>query len=114
MALAAGLGKAGLSPQKVSTTAAVTIDKVGEGFKITKIKLTCEANVPGGRTPTSSRKSPTRRKAAARSPARVRQCRSSWTRSWCEEGRKALRHEGTKAQREMQKRLGLPLRAYVP
>jgi osmotically inducible protein OsmC len=47
MALAAGLGKAGLSPQKVSTTAAVTIDKVGEGFKITKIKLTCEANVPG-------------------------------------------------------------------
>lgn len=47
MALAAGLGKNGLNPQKVTTTAAVTIDKVGEGFKITKIKLTCEANVPG-------------------------------------------------------------------
>lgn len=47
MALAAGLGKNGLNPQRVSTTAAVTIDKVGEGFKITKIKLTCEASVPG-------------------------------------------------------------------
>jgi lipoyl-dependent peroxiredoxin len=47
MALAAGLGGSGLHPQRVSTTAAVTIDKVGEGFKITKIKLTCEAVVPG-------------------------------------------------------------------
>ncbi|HEX3358471.1 MAG TPA: OsmC family protein [Tepidisphaeraceae bacterium] len=47
MALAAGLGGKGLNPQRVSTTAAVTIDKVGEGFKITKIKLTCEAVVPG-------------------------------------------------------------------
>jgi osmotically inducible protein OsmC len=47
MALAAGLGKNGMNPQRVSTTAAVTIEKVGEGFKITKIKLTTEANVPG-------------------------------------------------------------------
>jgi lipoyl-dependent peroxiredoxin len=47
MALAAGLGKNGLNPQRVSTTAAVTIEKVGEGFKITKIKLTSEASVPG-------------------------------------------------------------------
>ena len=47
MALAAGLGKNGMSPKSVSTTAAVTIEKVGEGFKITRIKLTCEANVPG-------------------------------------------------------------------
>ena len=47
MALAAGLGKNGLSPKSVSTTAAVTIEKVGEGFKITKIKLTTEASVPG-------------------------------------------------------------------
>src|SRR5438477_12724572 len=47
MALAAGLGKAGMTPQRVSTTAAVTIDKVPEGFKITKIKLWCEASVPG-------------------------------------------------------------------
>jgi osmotically inducible protein OsmC len=47
MALAAGLGKNGLNPKSVSTTADVTIEKVGEGFKITKIKLTCEASVPG-------------------------------------------------------------------
>ncbi len=46
MALSAGLGKNGLTPQRVSTTAAVSIEKVGEGFKITKIKLTCEASVP--------------------------------------------------------------------
>ncbi|HYE21150.1 MAG TPA: OsmC family protein [Tepidisphaeraceae bacterium] len=47
MALAAGLGKAGFTPESVSTTAAVTVDKVGEGFKITGIKLTTEAKVPG-------------------------------------------------------------------
>ncbi|HEY7091496.1 MAG TPA: OsmC family protein [Tepidisphaeraceae bacterium] len=45
MALAAGLGKNGFKPQRVSTTAAVTIEKVGEGFKITKIKLSSEASV---------------------------------------------------------------------
>ena len=47
MALAAGLGKAGLNPQSVHTTASVSIDKVGEGFKITKITLNTEATVPG-------------------------------------------------------------------
>src|SRR5215813_3719043 len=47
MALAAGLGKNGLSPKSVTTTADVTIDKVETGFKITKIKLTSRANVPG-------------------------------------------------------------------
>ena len=46
MALAAGLGKAGFNPQRVHTTAQVTIDKVGEGFKITKIRLRAEAKVP--------------------------------------------------------------------
>ena len=46
MALAAGLGKNGFNPQTVHTTAAVTLEKVGEGFKITKIKLVSEANVP--------------------------------------------------------------------
>ena len=35
MALAAGLGKNGMTPQRVSTTAAVTLEKVGEAFKIT-------------------------------------------------------------------------------
>ena len=47
MALAAGLGKAGHNPTRVSTTADVTIDKVGEGFKITKIVLKTEGQVPG-------------------------------------------------------------------
>ena len=46
MALAAGLGKNGFNPQSVHTTAAVTLDKVGEGFKITKIRLVSEAKVP--------------------------------------------------------------------
>jgi osmotically inducible protein OsmC len=46
MALAAGLGKNGFAPQRVSTTAKVSIEKVGEGFKITKIRLESEAVVP--------------------------------------------------------------------
>ena len=46
MALSAGLGKAGFTPQRVSTTAKVTVDKVGEGFKITKIVLQTEASIP--------------------------------------------------------------------
>ena len=47
MALSAGLGKNGFNPQSVHTTAAVTIEKVGEGFKITKIRLHTQAKVPG-------------------------------------------------------------------
>jgi lipoyl-dependent peroxiredoxin len=47
MALAAGLGKAGHNPKRVHTTADVTIDKVGEGFGITKIVLRTEGEVPG-------------------------------------------------------------------
>jgi osmotically inducible protein OsmC len=47
MALSAGLGKAGFSPKRVHTTARVSIDKVGEGFKITRILLQTEAQVPG-------------------------------------------------------------------
>ena len=47
MALSAGLGKSGFNPTRVSTTAHVTLDKVGEGFKITKIQLKTEAQVPG-------------------------------------------------------------------
>lgn len=46
MALAAGLGRAGFTPTRVHTTAMVHIDKVGEGFEITKIELDCEAQVP--------------------------------------------------------------------
>jgi osmotically inducible protein OsmC len=47
MALSAGLGKAGLTPKRIHTSAKVTIEKVGEGMKITKIQLDTEAEVPG-------------------------------------------------------------------
>src|SRR3954467_3518919 len=47
MALSAGLGRAGFQPKRVHTTAAVKLDKVGEGFEITHIDLECEAEVPG-------------------------------------------------------------------
>jgi lipoyl-dependent peroxiredoxin len=46
MALAASLIKAGYTPQRIHTTAAVHLDKAGEGFKITKIRLHTEATVP--------------------------------------------------------------------
>ena len=46
MALSAGLGKSGFTPTRVKTSAKVHLEKVGEGFKITKIQLTCEAAVP--------------------------------------------------------------------
>jgi len=47
MALSAGLEKAGLSPQRVETTAKCTVEKVGEGFSITTMKLAVRATVPG-------------------------------------------------------------------
>jgi osmotically inducible protein OsmC len=47
MALAAGLTKAGHNPRRISTNANVSLEKVGEGFKITTIELTTEGEVPG-------------------------------------------------------------------
>lgn len=47
MALAVGLEKAGTPATRVHTRAACTIDKVGEGFKITSMRLTVRAVVPG-------------------------------------------------------------------
>jgi lipoyl-dependent peroxiredoxin len=47
MALSASLGKAGLTPKSIQTTAAVQLDKEGEGFKISNIALTTTADVPG-------------------------------------------------------------------
>jgi osmotically inducible protein OsmC len=47
MALAAGLTKAGHNPTRINTNASVSLEKVGEGFKITTIELTTEAEVPG-------------------------------------------------------------------
>ncbi len=46
MALAAGLTRAGLNPTRINTTASVSLEKVGEAFKITTIELTTEAEVP--------------------------------------------------------------------
>src|SRR2546430_1841566 len=47
MALAAGLTKAGHNPTRISTQASVSLEKVGEGFKITTIELNTEGEVPG-------------------------------------------------------------------
>jgi lipoyl-dependent peroxiredoxin len=46
MALAATLGKAGFAPQRVDTKASVSLEKVSEGFKITRILLDTSAEVP--------------------------------------------------------------------
>lgn len=47
MALGAVLGGSGLTPEKIETTAAVTLAKVGDGFAVTRIALTTTAKVPG-------------------------------------------------------------------
>src|SRR6201987_6033680 len=47
MALGAQLGGAGLTPEKIETHAAVTLAKVGDAFKVTKIALNTTASVPG-------------------------------------------------------------------
>lgn len=46
MALSAELEGAGFKPQQVQTTAACTVEKEGDGFSITTIKLTSRAKVP--------------------------------------------------------------------
>jgi lipoyl-dependent peroxiredoxin len=47
MATASGLAKAGFKPESVSTKATVHLDSVSGGFKITRIDLDMEADVPG-------------------------------------------------------------------
>lgn len=47
MALSAGLERAGFAPARVSTRAACTVEKVGDGFQITRMRLTVRASVPG-------------------------------------------------------------------
>lgn len=47
MALSAGLEAAGTPPTRVSTTARCTVEKVGDGFKITKMRLETRGEVPG-------------------------------------------------------------------
>jgi osmotically inducible protein OsmC len=47
MALSAQLGGAGLTPTKLETTCTISLEKVGEGFAITKSQLDLVAHVPG-------------------------------------------------------------------
>ena len=47
MALSLILGEAGLTAEHMETSAEVTLDKVGDGFEITGIRLTLQGKVPG-------------------------------------------------------------------
>ncbi|HEV7392795.1 MAG TPA: OsmC family protein [Burkholderiales bacterium] len=47
MALSKMLGDAGLTPERIETQAAVTLEKVGEGFEITASHLSVVAKIPG-------------------------------------------------------------------
>src|SRR6266481_5178623 len=47
MALSLILGEAGLTAEKLETTAEVTLDKVADGYAITKVHLTLKAKIPG-------------------------------------------------------------------
>ena len=48
MALSAELGKANIKPERIATTASVTLDKTDGGFAITAIHLDLTAKIPGG------------------------------------------------------------------
>ena len=47
MALSAQLGNAGLTAERISTSASVTLEKSGAGFAITAVHLDVTAKVPG-------------------------------------------------------------------
>ncbi|MGA3169714.1 MAG: OsmC family protein [Chthoniobacteraceae bacterium] len=47
MALSAELGKAGIKPERIETSAAVTLDKVETGFAITEVHLDVTVTSPG-------------------------------------------------------------------
>src|SRR6201986_5305767 len=47
MALSLILGEVGMTAEKMETTAEVTLDKVADGFAITKVHLTLKAKIPG-------------------------------------------------------------------
>ena len=47
MALSAQLGEAGMTPDRIATTAQVTLEKGEGGFAITAIHLTVKASIPG-------------------------------------------------------------------
>jgi lipoyl-dependent peroxiredoxin len=47
MALSAQLGEAGMTAQRLETTATVSLDKVGDGFAIPAVHLSLVASIPG-------------------------------------------------------------------
>lgn len=47
MALAAGLERGGHAPTSIRTNASCALEKVGEGFKITRMRLQVTGTVPG-------------------------------------------------------------------
>lgn len=47
MALSAQLGEAGFTPERIETTATVTLDKSADGFTISAVHLDVSARVPG-------------------------------------------------------------------
>src|SRR5688572_25559662 len=47
MALSAQLGNAGMTAERLETTATITLEKVGDGFSITKSHLDLVARIPG-------------------------------------------------------------------
>jgi lipoyl-dependent peroxiredoxin len=47
MAFSAELGKAGITPESIATTATVTLDKTDAGFTVTQSKLEMTARIPG-------------------------------------------------------------------
>ena len=47
MAFSMILGLAGFTPEKIETTATVTLEKVGDGFAVTASHLDVQASIPG-------------------------------------------------------------------
>jgi len=47
MALSAQLGGAGITPESIETTAAVSLEKTDAGFTVTKVHLDVTAKIPG-------------------------------------------------------------------
>src|SRR5437899_13040428 len=71
MALSAQLGNAGMTAQKLETSATITLEKLADGFAITKSHLDLVARVPGADNPNSTPPSKPPR-PAARSPSSSR------------------------------------------
>jgi osmotically inducible protein OsmC len=48
MALSAELGKAGITPESINTTASVTLEQTPSGWAVTSVHLDVKARIPGG------------------------------------------------------------------